>query len=119
MTDEATDNRSLQPMAEAACAALGVQTLNVVADAGYSNGAQAAALEARGILPHVPVNRSVNSHGDGELYDRTAFSYEPDADCFRCPGGQWLMSTTSSPGVAPSILAMFTSVGVLSLGAFL
>src|SRR3989454_2262208 len=40
VTDEATDNRSLQPMAEAAQAAVGepVQTINVVADAGYSNG---------------------------------------------------------------------------------
>src|SRR3989442_11207481 len=51
VTDEATDNRSLQPMAEAAQAAVGdpVQTINVVADAGYSNGEQAEAAEAKGI----------------------------------------------------------------------
>jgi hypothetical protein len=38
VTDEVTDNRSLQPMAEAAKQVLGTQSLNVVADAGYSNG---------------------------------------------------------------------------------
>jgi len=44
VTDQATDNRSLQPMAEAAQAAVGEPTMNVVADAGYSNGEQAEAL---------------------------------------------------------------------------
>lgn len=43
VTTEATDNRSLLPMAEAAKQALDApDTLNVVADAGYSNGEQAA-----------------------------------------------------------------------------
>lgn len=42
---EATDNRSLQPMAEAGQAALGRPgtAIHVVADAGYSNGEQAEA----------------------------------------------------------------------------
>ena len=73
VTDQATDNRSLQPMAEAAKAAIGepAQTLNVIADAGYSNGEQAEACEAQGILPHVPANRAVNNQGDGTLFDRT------------------------------------------------
>jgi hypothetical protein len=58
-TDQAADNRHLQPMAEAAQAAVGgpAHRMNVVADAGYSNGAQAEACEARGIMPHVPVLR--------------------------------------------------------------
>ena len=47
----AADNRCLLPMAEAARTALGVQTFHVVADAGYSNGEQAAACEAAGMLP--------------------------------------------------------------------
>jgi len=33
------------------------QVLNVVADAGYSNGKQAEACEAKGIISHVPANR--------------------------------------------------------------
>lgn len=40
---DAADNRQLEPMAEAAQKALGVETLNIVADAGYSNGEQAPA----------------------------------------------------------------------------
>ncbi len=92
VTDEATDNRSLQPMAEAAQAAVGepVQTINVVADAGYSNGEQAEACEAKGIVPHVPANRAVNNQGDGSLFDRKEFSYQPDSDTFLCPAGQTL-----------------------------
>src|SRR6202041_1337199 len=71
VTTEATDNRSLLPMAEAAQAAVSApgQELHVVADAGYSNGEQAEACEAKGILPHVPANRGVNNQGDGKLFD--------------------------------------------------
>ena len=92
VTVQASDNRSLQPMAEAAQAALGEPTLpiNVVADAGYSNGEQAEACEAKGILPHVPANRGVNNHGDGTLFDRTEFIYQPESDTFLCPAGQTL-----------------------------
>ena len=59
VTVQAGDNCNLQPMAEAAQAAVGgpAQQINVVADAGYSNGTQAEACEAQGILPHVPVQR--------------------------------------------------------------
>lgn len=88
VTDEATDNRQLQPMAEAASAALTQETLNVVADAGYSNGEQAAILEQKGILPHVPANRAVNTQGDGTLFDRTAFTYDDDNDTLACPAGR-------------------------------
>jgi transposase len=92
VTDQATDNRSLQPMAEAAPTATGgpAQPINVVADAGYSNGEQAEACEAKGILPHVPANRGVNNHGDGTLFDRTEFTYQSESDAFLCPAGQTL-----------------------------
>jgi len=90
VTAEATDNTSLQPMAEAARDALGQATLKVVADAGYSNGAQAAALEVQGIVPHVPANRAVNNQADGSLFDRRCFSYDEATDTMRCPAGQVL-----------------------------
>ena len=66
------------------------QVLHVVADAGYSNGEQAEACEAKGILPHMPVNRGVNNHGDGKLFDRGAFVYQPEQDRFLCTAGQTL-----------------------------
>jgi transposase len=92
VTDEATDNRCLQPMAEAAQAAVSEpgQSFHVVADGGYSNGEQAAACEAQGITAHVPSNRAVNNQGDGTLFDRTQFQYDPTSDTFLCPAGQRL-----------------------------
>jgi Transposase DDE domain len=48
---DAADNRSLEPMANAAKAVLGKENFHLVADAGYSNGEQAAKCEANGILP--------------------------------------------------------------------
>ena len=91
VTDEATDNRSLLPMAEAAKEAVGdPSSLNVVADAGYSNGEQAEACEAQGIVPHVPANRAINNQGNGTLFDRTEFIYDEKTDTFRCPAQQTL-----------------------------
>lgn len=91
VTDEATDNRMLRPMAEATKQLLERDALTVVADAGYSNGAQASACEADGITPCVPANRAINNHGDGTLFDRSAFVYDAGSDSFRCPAGRRLV----------------------------
>ena len=89
VTTEPTDNRLLHPMAKATKDAVAADTLTVVADAGYSNGADAAACENDGITPCVPANRAVNNQGD--FFDRTAFIYEPQTDSFRCPAGRTLV----------------------------
>lgn len=91
VTTEASDNRSLLPMAEAAQQALdNPETLNVVADAGYSNGEQAERCEKKGIVPHAPANRAINNKGDGTLFDRSLFIYDEKTDTFRCPADQTL-----------------------------
>jgi transposase len=91
VTTEASDNRSLLPMAEAARQALdNPETLNVVADAGYSNGEQAAQCEEQGIVLHVPAHRAVNNQGDGTLFDRSLFVYDEKTDTFRCPADKTL-----------------------------
>ncbi|HEY2546720.1 MAG TPA: IS1182 family transposase, partial [Candidatus Acidoferrum sp.] len=92
--DEPNDTRSLLPMAEAAQQAVGQQdsTIKVVADAGYSNGEQAAACESKGILPHVPAHRGVNTQGGGKLFDRTAFVYQENSNTMLCPAGHTLRS---------------------------
>jgi transposase len=89
------DSACLQSIAEAAHEAVGEPgvTMNVVADCGYSNGEQASACEAAGIIPHIPVKRAVNSHGDGKLMDRTLFQYQPETDQFLCPSGKVLHRT--------------------------
>lgn len=92
VSDETSDNRSLQPMAEAAQAAVGEpgNILHVVADAGYSNGEQLEKCEAAGIVAHVPVNRASNNQGEGNLFDRSLFVYDETSDTFRCPASQTL-----------------------------
>src|SRR5271163_672786 len=87
---DAADSRCLQPMAEAAKKALGVDSFQIVADAGYSNGEQAAKCEAAGMLPHVPVMRTVNNQGDGTQFGREDFRYEPETNTYICPGDKTL-----------------------------
>jgi transposase len=88
---DASDIRCLKPMAEAAKHALDLETFNVVADASYSNGEQVAHCEAVGIIPYVPVMRTVNNQGDGTLFDRTDFRYERESDTYICPGDKRLL----------------------------
>ena len=89
VTTEATDNRLLHPVAKEAKQVLRAARLRVVADAGYSNGAQAAACEHEGIEPCVPANRAINNTGD--FFDRRAFLYDAENDIYTCPGGRTLV----------------------------
>ena len=54
VTAEAGDNRLLHPIATATRQVLGVESLTVVADRGYSSGAQASACEQDGIVAWCP-----------------------------------------------------------------
>lgn len=89
VTLDVADSRCLEPMAKAAYEALErPATLNIVADAGYSNGEQASRCEAAGLVPHVPAHRGVNNQGDGTLFDRSRFVYQPESDAYLCPAGK-------------------------------
>lgn len=88
---DASDIRCLKPMAEAAKKALEMDSFKVVADAGYSNGEQVAHCEAAGMMPYVPVMRTVNNQGGGTLFGRADFRYEPDSDTYVCPGDKRLL----------------------------
>jgi transposase len=88
---DASDIRCLQPMADAARRALNAESFKVVADAGYSNGEQVAHCEAAGMVPYVPVMRTVNNQGDGTLFSRADFRYESDSDTYICPGEKRLL----------------------------
>lgn len=87
VTNEAADNRQLQPMAEAAKSALQREELTVLADAGYSNGEHFLGCERSRITALVPINRAVNSHGQGKFYSKSEFTYEAETDSYRCPAG--------------------------------
>jgi transposase len=88
---DASDIRCLKPMAEAAKEALESASFKVVADAGYSNGEQVAQCEAAGIVPYVPVMRTVNNQGGGTLFGRADFRYDADADAYVCPSNKKLL----------------------------
>ncbi|TBU73609.1 IS1182 family transposase [Phytopseudomonas daroniae] len=90
VTHAGSDQQQLEPMAKAAKAVLQQDELAVTADAGYSNGAQFQACEDAGITAFVPPNRTVNSQGDGQCFDRRAFRYDESSDCYQCPAGKLL-----------------------------
>lgn len=89
VTTEHNDHTSLQPMAIQAQAALQVETVTVITDTGYANGAQAEACEQRGITPVVPQPCVANTrHADG--YTKAQFTYDKATDTWRCPAGELL-----------------------------
>ena len=88
---DASDICFLRPLAEAAKEALEADSFKVVADAGYSNGEQVAHCEAAGMMPYVPVMRTVNNQGDGTLFGRADFRYEAETESYVCPGTKRLL----------------------------
>jgi transposase len=94
VTTEATDNRLLYPMARATKAVLGADQLNVIADAGYANAAQAAACEDAGIIPSAPASRPTNPKGD--FYPPDVFIYDAASDSMTCPHGRKLLRNGSN-----------------------
>ena len=94
VTQQAGDNQQLLPMAAASQALLQAESLEVVADAGYSNGAQLQACEDQGIQPLVAVNRAINNQGN--YFDKAHFAYDAERDVYRCPAGETLVHKTYS-----------------------
>jgi transposase len=113
---DASDIRCLLPMAEAAKRALGVDKFKIVADAGYSNGEHFAECEAAGVTPYVPVMRTVNNQGDGKLFGRDDFRYEPDSDTYVCPASKRLLrKSTNHKGRYTTYKASAVDCGACSL----
>ena len=92
VTDESDDRRQLYPMAHQTKAELDRETLNVLADGGYSNGGQLAACDAEDITVTLPSNRNNSNQGNG--YPRSDFTYNADQDCYICPAGERLTCKT-------------------------
>lgn len=88
VTQEPGDSRLLLPMAEAVKVVLHSDQMDVLADAGYSNGEHLARCEAQGITATVP--RRVIPGSKQGLFQKANFSYDPQRDEYRCPAGQVL-----------------------------
>lgn len=89
VSTERNDHARLEPMATQAQQALGAESMTVLADTGYMNGAQASACEAKGITPVVPMQEAANTQAQN-LYPKTQFIYDPATHTYRCPAGALL-----------------------------
>jgi len=96
VVQSAVDQDQLYRMARRSQRQLNEKTLQVLADAGYSSGWHLKRCQAHGMTPYVPVNRSINNHGDGRLFDKSAFTYHADGDYFECPAGAAMAKKTRS-----------------------
>lgn len=94
VTDEPNDLHLLHPMSALAKTVLGVETLEVAADAGYVNSVQCHQCHEDGIYPHLPVPSARGRTVAPGRLSREAFVYEPEHDRYRCPEGYYLIASS-------------------------
>jgi transposase len=87
VTNEVNDEKQLHAMAIAAKEALVVETLVVLADAGYVNSTEIAACEKDGITTYVPEPIPKGREG---RFAKADFRYDATTDTYTCPAGQVL-----------------------------
>jgi len=87
--NDGNDTGQLHALASAAKQALGSETLQAVADAGYFNGETIKACEADAIAPFVPEPERSRAAADGR-HGPDAFVYDAQADAYSCPAGKLL-----------------------------
>ena len=88
-----SDAGHLHAMARAAKEVLEVETMQMLADAGYYNSEDLKACEDDGITAYVPLQEGNNKLEKQGRFSRKDFSYEASADSYRCPAGQLLHPT--------------------------
>ncbi|HJT09005.1 MAG TPA: IS1182 family transposase [Stellaceae bacterium] len=87
VVNDGNDTGQLAAMAQAAKAALGAETLTVVADTGYYNGEALKECEEAAITAYVPSpDRDQRLKGQGR-FSLAQFHYDAAADRYRCPAG--------------------------------
>lgn len=89
VSNAVTDIDQLSTIAIKSKEALGVDTLKVVADAGYCNATEIQSCEASGIEPYIPKTNTSISTKKG-LYGKEQFSYDVEKNCYTCPAGKQL-----------------------------
>ena len=93
VVNDGNDTGQLHAMAQAAREALSSETLSVLADVGYYNGATLKLCEEDGFIAYVPpVERTGRLEGRG-CFSHIDFAYDAAANVYRCPAGAALMPT--------------------------
>jgi transposase len=90
--NDGNDTGQLHAMAQAACVAVGADTLQAVADTGYFNGETLKACEDSGIEAFVPEQRRGKRLEEAGRFGIDAFVYDAEADAYRCPAGKLLLA---------------------------
>jgi transposase len=88
-----SDAGQLHKMAKAAKEALGVETLQILADAGYFNSEDVKACEDDGVTAYVPVHEGNDKLKKQGRFTRKDFTYDARSDTYRCPAKQVLHPT--------------------------
>jgi transposase len=90
VVNDGNDTRQLYKMAKAAKEMLGAETLQAVADTGYYNGVALKECEEGGIVPYVPEPRRTGGLEEKGRFTHEEFSYDAEANTYRCPAGALL-----------------------------
>jgi len=101
VVNDGNDTGQLYEMAKAAKEALGVETLQAVADTGYYNGATLKECEEGGIVAYVPPPKRTGNLEEQGRFTHEAFRYDAEADVYHCPADAQLKPMNgfkTSPG---------------------
>jgi len=83
------DREQLSPMAKEAKAALERDEIRVLADKGYFSGREILACHEEGITTTLPRPKT-SGNRKKDMYVKADFTYDADADVYRCPAGETL-----------------------------
>jgi hypothetical protein len=89
VTNVGTDRSQLASVAKEAKATLETESLEVVADRGYFNGAEILACEQAGITVTLPKPMTSNSKAEGR-FGKQDFRYVAEENVYICPAGERL-----------------------------
>lgn len=93
VVNDGNDTGQLYEMAQAAKQALATETLTVVADVGYYNGATLKRCEEDGIVAYVPQAERTGRLAAQGRFTHEDFAYDAEANVYRCPAGEALQPT--------------------------
>lgn len=102
------DRDALSKMAIAAREAMGVNTIEAIADKGYFKSEEILACETAGITPTVskPLTSGASAKG---RFDRADFAYNADKDVYVCPAGEHLIYRFTSQEAGKTLHVYWTS----------
>jgi transposase len=90
VVNDGNDTGQLHLMAKAAKEAVAAETLQALADVGYFNSIALKSCEEAGIVAYVPQPERGGRLDSEGRFGRQEFTYEAEADVYRCPAGQAL-----------------------------